>query len=71
MGGGGTAAATSSRPFYSDIDRLSQAAANDRRIQRFVKAMVEPLDRFTRALQLVVAAAGQQAGAAASVRPAG
>ena len=38
------------------IDALGGAAGENHRIQRFVKGMADPLDRFTKALPLLVAA---------------
>jgi methyl-accepting chemotaxis protein len=48
-------AANSLPVLRSAIDLLSSAAPDSRRIQRFVKAMLEPFDRFSQALQRVVA----------------
>ncbi len=48
--------AVSSLPILrSAIDVVRSAAPDNRRIQRFVKGMADPLERFTRALQRVVA----------------
>ena len=49
------AAANSLPVLRSAIEVLGSAAPENRRIQRFVKGMAEPFDRFSRALQRVVA----------------
>jgi len=50
------AAETASQGLHGAVETLSGAATGDRRIQRFVKGMADPLDRFAKALQLVTEA---------------
>jgi methyl-accepting chemotaxis protein len=50
------AADAASRDLKSAIDGLGRIATANRRIQRFVKGMAEPFDRFSDALHRVVAA---------------
>ena len=47
------AAASALQALRSAIDTLGSASAGNRRVQRFVKGMSEPLDRFARSLELV------------------
>jgi methyl-accepting chemotaxis protein len=49
-------AATAVQALRTSIDALTGVAGDNRRIQRFIKGMADPLDRFTKGLQLVVAA---------------
>ena len=50
------AAETESQALHGAIEALAGAAPENRRIQRFVKGMADPFDRFSKALQRVVAA---------------
>ena len=49
------AAGTALQALRADVDALAAAAPDNRRIQRFVKGMKEPLDKFAANLQRVVA----------------
>jgi methyl-accepting chemotaxis protein len=50
------AAGTALQELRSGVDALAGVASTNRRIQRMIKGMAEPLDRFSKALQVVVAA---------------
>jgi methyl-accepting chemotaxis protein len=49
------AAGTAVRALHVSVDTLGSAAAENRRIQRFVKGMAQPLEHFATALQSVMA----------------
>ncbi len=59
------AAVTAAQAVPGAIEALRTAAAENRRIQRFVKGMADPLDRFGKALKLLVATSDQVLTAAA------